>query len=334
MATLTELQTHTSRAHGCRLLGLNRASSYRWSQPPMIGLRRPRGGGTQPAALTPTETAEVLAVLTSARFCDKTPAQVWAALLDEGRYLCSQATMYRILRANKMTTQRRRHATHPPKTIPELHATGPNQVWAWDITKLRGPVKGIWYSAYVMIDIFSRKIIHAEVHPHERELLARDFIHTCTTTNPEAKPSWIHSDNGIPMVGKPVTQLLADLDITASRSRPHTSNDNPHIEAWNKTLKYAPVFPDRFTTLTHARQFLTDFVTYYNQHHHHSALGWHTPNTVHDGTWTTINQQRQHTLHHAHTTHPERFTRPPQAPTPPDHAWINQPTQTHAHQNT
>ena len=326
-STLQRLEEHTTTSTGCALLGLSRATVYRQRAPRPAGPRRRPGGGAQPAALSSAEVERVLGVLTSDRFADKSPEQVWAILLDEGTYLCSIATMYRVLRSARLVRERRAQATHPPRTIPELHAAGPDRVWSWDITKLRGPDKGIWYCAYIMLDIFSRKIIHAVVHTSERELLARDFILAAIAANGGVVPGYVHSDNGSPMIAKTVTALLDDLFITASRSRPHVSNDNPYSEAVNKTLKYAPVFPDRFTSLEHARAFLARFITYYNQHHRHSGIGLHTPASVHDGTWRAIHDHRQQTLDAAAAAHPERFRRGrPHPPLPPKEAWINRPT--------
>jgi putative transposase len=325
MEALPLVQAHSSLSAGCALLGLSRASVYRAGHR-MHGPARPRGGGAQPNALSAAEVEAVLAVLHADRFADKAPEQVWAILLDEGTYLCSVATMYRILRSHNEVRERRNQATHPPRTVPELHATGPDQVWSWDITKLPGPVKGLWFCAYVIMDIYSRKVIHAEVHTREHHLLAADFIAAAVAANGGVPPGYVHSDNGSPMVAKPVTQLLSDLHITASLSRPHVSNDNPFSEAWNKTLKYAPVFPDRFGSITEARAFITGFVQYYNCVHRHSAIGLYTPASVHDGTWTTIAEHRRHVLTAAHTAHPNRFRRPPRTPTPPKEAWINRPT--------
>lgn len=324
---LAQLEERTSTSAACRLLGLSRAGVYRARAPRRHGPGRKPGGGTQPAALSTQEIERVLDVLTSDRFADKSPEQVWAVLLDEGTYLCSTSTMYRILRSQDQVRERRAQASHPPRTVPELHATGPDQCWSWDITKLRGPAKGMWYCAYVIIDIFSRKIIHAEVHTYERELLARDFITAAIAANGGVTPGYVHSDNGSPMIGKTVTQLLCDLHITASLSRPHVSNDNPFSEAWNKTLKYAPVFPDHFGSLHEARRFLARFVRYYNHEHRHSEIGLHTPASIHDGTWTRIRQHRQTVLDRAYHAHPQRFRRQrPTAPTPPKEAWINRPT--------
>lgn len=324
---LTEVEQYTSTIAACELLGLSRASVYRARAPRVHGPARKPGGGTQPGALSPQEIGEVLDLLTSDRFADKSPEQVWAILLDEGTYLCSTSTMYRLLRAADQVKERRAQASHPARKIPELHATGPSQCWSWDITKLRGPAKGIWYCGYVMIDIFSRKVIHAQVHSYERELLARDFITAAVAANGGVLPDYVHSDNGSPMIGKTVTQLLCDLHITASLSRPHVSNDNPFSEAWNKTLKYAPVFPEVFGSLIEARDFMARFVHYYNHQHRHSGIGLHTPATVHDGTWKTIRTRRQVVLDHAYHAHPERFRKHhPTAPKPPKEAWINRPT--------
>ena len=324
---LEQVEEHITTVAGCTILGLSRASVYRARGPRVHGPARRRGGGAQPNALSAAEVREVFDVLTSDRFVDKAPEQVWAILLDEGTYLCSTASMYRILRSRNAVHERRDQATHPPRKIPELVATGPSQVWSWDITKLRGPVKGIWYCAYVMIDIYSRKIIHVQVHPFEREVLAKDFIEAAIAANDGVMPGYIHSDNGSPMIGKSVTELLCDLHITASRSRPHVSNDNPYSEAWFKTLKYAPVFPERFGSLEDARDFLARFVHYYNTIHRHSEIGLHTPASVHDGTWRQIDAHRQDILDQAHAAHPERFRRRrPRPPRLPKEVWINRPT--------
>lgn len=333
---LDELVQVTSTTTACRLLGLSRATVHRWRGPRVHGPGKPPGGGAQPAALTPAEKDRILEELTSDRFADKAPEQVWAILLDEGVHLCSVASMYRILHAHKQVQEQRHQATHPPRSIPELHASGPDQVWSWDITKLRGPAKGIWYCAYVIIDIFSRKIIHAEVHHRELEVLAKDFLDTAVAANAGVAPGYVHSDNGSPMVAKTVTQLLSDLAITASTSRPHVSNDNPYSEAWNKTLKYAPVFPHAFGSLADARDFLARFVHYYNTEHRHSGIGLHTPASVHDGTCHDIRKRRQHVLNHAYHSHPERFRNGrPHAPKIPQEAWINRPTiTTHIHTGT
>ena len=271
----------------------------------------------------------MLAVLDDDRFADKAPAQVWAILLDEGRYLCSQSTMYRILRAGQQVRERRAVAAHPPRTIPTLLACGPDEVFSWDITKLAGPVRGVYYDAYVIIDIYSRKIIHWQIHPGESGVLARDFLDAAIRANGGVLPGSIHSDNGTSMTSKTVGEFLAGLEITRSLSRPHVSNDNPYSESMFKTLKYCPVFPDRFGSIQDARVFMAVFVDYYNNHHRHSGIGLYTPASVHDGSWIKVRKARQAVLDAAYQANPDRFRRGhPIAPTVPKKAWINQPPST------
>ncbi|MGL5829111.1 MAG: IS3 family transposase [Angustibacter sp.] len=317
-SALAGIERETTTVNACRLLGMSRATTYRHRRPPMHGPAPRPAVRRQPHALDQAERDHILQVLTSARFADKAPAQVWAILLDEGTYLASEATFYRVLRDHDMSGERRNQATHPAKTRPELLACGPDEVWSWDITKLKGPSKGIYYNAYVMLDIFSRKNIHTEIHTQENGDLAKTFIENAIHANGGVIPDAIHSDNGAPMTSKTVAELLGDLHITRSLSRPKVSNDNPYSEAVFKTLKYCPSFPEQFPTIEAARHFLTQFFTYYNTHHRHSGIGYYTPHTVHDGTWTTIRDHRQHTLNTAHQNHPNRFRHgPPQAPRAP-----------------
>lgn len=326
---LAELETLTTTVAACAVLGLPRASVYRARAPRAHGPAPQRTGGTQPAALGAPEREAILAVLDSERFVDKSATQVWAVLLDEGVYLGSVSTFYRVLRAAGQVKERRAQATHPARVRPELLADGPDQVWSWDITKLKGPCRGEYYDAYVMLDIFSRKAVHHEVHTSESGALAATFIEGAIAANNGTIPTTIHSDNGTSMTSKNVAALLTDLNITASRSRPKVSNDNPYSEAAFKTLKYCPAFPDTFTDLTDARDFMTVFFGYYNNHHRHSGIGLHTPASVHDGTWHTIRQNRQDVLDAAYTAHPERFPRGrPHAPALPTRAWINRPPAT------
>ena len=310
------------------LTGIPRSSVYRWRAADRRPFGPPRAPAPKvmPSALTEAERADVLAVLDSDRFADKAPAQAWAMLLDEGRYLCSVSSMYRILRSAQQVRERRAVATHPPRVKPQLLATGPSQVFSWDITKLKGPVRGVYYSAYVMIDIYSRKIIHAEVHSREDKALARDFIDAAIGANNGIVPNYIHSDNGGPMTSITVEQLLSQLDITRSLSRPKVSNDNPYSEAVFKTVKYCPAFPDDFGSLPDARAFMNDFSSYYNHHHRHSGIGLYTPAAVHDGSWRDQHCARQATLDAAWRDRPDRFPRGrPKAPIVPAKAWINQP---------
>lgn len=277
-----------------------------------------------PAALSGTEQAAVLAELRSDRFTDKSPAQVWATLLDEGTYLCSISTMYRQLRRHGEVRERRRQASHPARVKPELVAHGPNAVWSWDATRLPGPFKGVYYSLLVMLDIFSRKAIHWIVVPRESRWTAKQFQLDAIAANNSTLPGYIHADNGGPMTSKPVAELLIDLNITRSHSRPHVSNDNPYSEANFKTLKYCPAFPRRFASIREAQRFCDAFFTYYNNHHRHSGIGLHTPATVHDGTAATIRAARGEVLDAAYAANPARFGRPPSPPKLPTSAWINE----------
>jgi putative transposase len=271
------------------------------------------------------EQDSVVALLHREDNVDRSPAQVWARELDEGRYLCSQATMYRILLARGETRERRRQATHPPKVKPELVAHGPLEVFSWDITKLKGPFRGEYYDLYVMLDIFSRYVVGWTVQETETGELAVEFIDQVIATH--GTPKVIHADRGTSMTSKSVAKLLGDLDITRSHSRPHVSNDNPYSEAQFKTLKYCPAFPDHFDSIDHARAFCVEFFNYYNHDHRHSALGLHTPASVHFGTALTIQVQRATVLEAAYARNPARFGRKPEPPKLPTAAWINPPNQ-------
>jgi putative transposase len=274
--------------------------------------------------LSVAERAVVLATLNHESFVDKSVAQVWATLLDEGSYLCSQSTMYRILREAGGARDRRRQATHPPRTRPELVATGPGQVWSWDITKLHGPTPGGYYDLYVIIDIYSRYVPGFLVAAGETGELAKEFIEQ-TIAVAGAAPRVVHADRGTSMTSKPVALLLADLGVVRSHSRPKVSNDNPFSEAAFKTLKYCPAFPDRFGSLADARSFCQQFFGYYNHEHRHSGIGLHTAASVHFGTAAEIRAQRAEVLAAAHTRHPHRFRRRPQPPKLPSAVWINRP---------
>jgi len=313
----------------CDLLGLSRASVYRARTPLACGPRRAPSPGSRPTALDTIERAAVLAVLDSTRFVDKAPAQVWAILLDEGICLGSVSTFYRVLRGHGQVRERRAQATHPARVRPELMATGPNQVRSWDITKAKGPCRGTYFDTYAMLDIFSRKTIHWEVHITETGEIARDFIDHSIAINDGAVPDTIHSDNGTSMTSKNVAALLSDLHIQRSLSRPHVSNDSPYSEALFKTIKYCPVFPENFTSVYDARVFMKTFFEYYNTEHRHSGIGFYTPASVHDGTWKNIRDNRQLVLDSAYEAHPERFCQGrPTAPDLPTKAWINRPPTT------
>jgi len=249
-------------------------------------------------------------------------------LLDEGIYLASISTMYRVLRAADQVRERRAQAAHPPRARPELTADGPSQIWSWDITKLKGPARGIWFDLFVMLDIFSRKAIHWEVHATENAELAKEFIDAAVISNGGIAPISIHADRGTSMTSKPVAVLLSDLHISQSHSRPHVSNDNPFSEAQFKTLKYCPAFPGQFGSLPDARAFSEVFFAYYNNEHRHSGIGLHTPASVHDGTATQIQARRTRVLQRAYAANPGRFRQPPTPPRLPARVWINQPPAT------
>jgi transposase InsO family protein len=308
----------------CVLVGRSRATHYRHARGPVHGPRPARAVPDNGQALTVAERAAVLTLINSPVYADLSIGQIWARELDEGRYLCSASSMYRIAREAGQSRERRRQATHPAKVKPELLADGPSQVWTWDITKLRGPAKGIWFQLYVLIDIFSRFNPSWIVSPVEDSLLAKDFIAEAIYRN-GAVPHTVHADRGTSMTSKPVSALLTDLGVTRSHSRPRVSNDNPFSEAQFKTLKYLPEFPDSFASLTHARQFCAGFFHEYNYIHRHSGIAWHTPASVHFGTADAIDQQRQNTLTAAYHAHPDRFGRRPHPPVMPIQFWINQP---------
>jgi len=310
----------------CELVGVSRATHYRRKAPPVYGPARPRP--SPPNALTEVERSRVLTELHRPEHADLAVAQVWARLLDEDTYLASESTMYRILREQGETGERRRQATHPAKTKPQLQATGPNQCWSWDITKLRGPDRGVYYDLYVIIDIFSRHVVAWTVAEAEDGQLAADLIKAaCIEHDIEPDQLSLHADRGGAMISKPVSQLLVDLGVARTHSRPHVSNDNPYSEANFKTLKYCPAFPGHFGSIQDAREFCTRFFTYYNHEHRHSALGLHTPASVHFGDAIQIRRRRQQTLDTAYTANPGRFGhRHPTAPRLPTVAWINPPT--------
>ena len=278
--------------------------------------------------LSDAEEHHVRTVLNGERFADKPPAQVYATLLAEGIYLCSISTMYRILTKNAQVKDRRRQASHPPRAVPELQATGPRQVYSWDITKLKGPVRGKYFDCYVMIDIYSRMIVGAHVHHTETAELAVDLM--TEVFGVQGVPTVVHADRGTSMTSKSVAMLLDDLEVTRSHSRPRVSNDNPFSEAWNKTLKYAPVFPERFTSLQAARAFIDEFVDYYNHDHRHSGIGLHTPADVHYGLAPATARRRSQALAAARDRHPTRFAtdHDPKILDLPPAAWINEPKKT------
>jgi putative transposase len=286
--------------------------------------------------LSEAEQKCVLDLLHEPKHADLAVAQVWCRALDDGIYLCSQSTMHRLLGLHGESRERRRQRTHPAKKKPELMATKPNEVWSWDITKLKGPDRGTYFDLYVVLDIFSRYVVAWLVAPAESAELARDFLEDAVLVQGIDKNTLtIHADRGSSMRSKPVSQLLIDLGVARSHSRPHVSNDNPFSEAAFKTLKYCPAFPDRFGSIEDARAFCVEFFEHYNHVHRHSGIGLHTPASVHYGTATEIRTQRQATLDAAFAANPIRFRhRPPTAPKIPDVSWINPPAREEVAQNS
>jgi putative transposase len=290
----------------CHALGISAATFYRLRKGRPL-LERSRRTGS-PWSLTETQKAEVLAQLQSERFMDRSVRQVFAALLDEGVYLCSIATMYRLLRENNQVHERRLQSRHAKHSKPVLIATGTNQVWTWDITKLRGPGRG--YCLYVIIDIFSRYAVGWMVAERECQHLAAQLIEeTCRKQGVSGNMLTIHADNGGPMTSKTVAELLVDLGVVRSHSRPHVSNDNPFSEAQFKTLKYAPQFPGRFGCIQEARAFCVEFFHYYNTQHYHTGIALLTPEMVHTGRAAAVQEARQETLNRAYADKPERFSK-------------------------
>jgi len=311
----------------CESLGVSRAAFYRKRNKEQALDAVPNERQRHHRALSPEERQEVLDILHSGRFVDKAPHEVYATLLDEGVYYCSIRTMYRILDENSEVKERRNQLSHPVYKKPELLATGPNQVWSWDITKLLGPAKWTYFYLYVIMDIFSRYVVGWMVAPAESAALAEKLIkETCEKQRIGRDQLTLHADRGSSMKSKQVALLLADLGVTKTHSRPHTSDDNPYSEAQFKTLKYRPDFPERFGCIEDSRSHCQDFFPWYNKEHRHSGIGLLTPETMHYGLAQDVSKAREEVLRIAYEAHPERFVRKiPAPPTIPEAAWINKP---------
>ena len=314
----------------CRAAGVPQATWYRRhrvSPAPSRPAPVPHADRVQPRALAAGERQAILDALHSERFADLAPDEAWAVLLDEGTYLGSVSTYYRVLREAGETRERRSQATHPAAVKPELAATGPNQVYSWDITKLHGPAKWTYYHLYVILDIYSRYAVGWMVAARESAVLAEKLISaTCAKQGITRGQLSLHADRGSSMTSKPVALLLADLGVTQSHSRPHVSNDNPYSEAQFKTLKYRPAFPARFASIEAARAHCQDFFPWYNNDHRHGGLGLHTAADVHHGHAPAVQAARAQVLDAAYRAHPERFvSKPPAPPKLPGTSWINPP---------
>jgi len=320
-----ELSPIVGTRPACRALGAAPATIYRRRRPPTRKARQPRRAPAR--ALSATEREQVLGVLRGERFVDASPATVWATLLDEGRYLCSQRTMYRLLAGSGEARERRDQLRHPAYARPELLATRPNEVWSWDITKLKGPATWTYYYLYAILDVFSRYVVAWTVQMRESGEIAKDLIGQAVAQQ-QVTPGTltVHADRGSSMTSKPVAFLLADLGVTKTHNRPYTSSDNPYSEAHFKTLKYRPAFPARFASIEEARAFCREFFAWYNHEHRHSGIGLMAPAAVHYGRALEIHDQRARVLDAAYARTPERFVlQPPQPPALPTAAWINKP---------
>jgi putative transposase len=326
MKAVEELAASVGTAAACRSLGVPRATFYRRRRPkPVAKAAAPRP--KPPRTLSNEERQQVRDVLHSEPFVDKAPAEVYATLLDQGQYLCSIRTMYRILDEQQEVRERRDQLRHPTYHKPQLVATAPKQVWSWDITKLLGPAKWTYYHLYVILDIYSRYVVGWMLAHRESDDLAERLIRETVVKEGVVRDQLtIHSDRGPAMRSQTVAQLLATLGITKSHSRPHVSNDNPFSESQFKTLKYRPEFPDRFASYEHALEFCGKFFHWQNREHHHWGLGLLTPATVHHGQAQTVLAARQGVLTAAHEAHPERFVgQPPRPLTLPRAVYINPP---------
>jgi len=323
--TVKELSPLIGTRSACQALGASAATIYRWRRPQEKRVRGPRSAPSR--ALSEAERTDVLTELHGERFLDASAVEVYATLLDEGRYLCSERTMYRLLSAQGEVRERRNQLTHPAYAKPELLAQGPNEIWSWDITKLLGPAKWTYFYLYVILDVFSRYPVGWTVQHRESAQVAGALIaQAAEQQNILPGRLTVHADRGSSMTSKPVAFLLADLGITKTHSRPYTSSDNPYSEAQFKTLKYRPNFPARFSVIEEARSFCREFFAWYSHQHRHAGIGLMTPACLHYGQAEAVHAARERVLEAAYVANPERFVkgrpRPPEIPTA---VWINKP---------
>jgi putative transposase len=326
LAGAQELAPTVGVAAACAALGVPR-SSYYHAQRPERPVEAARSRTRSRQALSPAEEQLIRELLNSERFVDQAPRTIYATLLDEGYHYCSWRTMYRILKQDAATRERRAQRRRPTYTAPELLATGPCQVWSWDITKLRGPTPGIWYNLYVVLDIFSRKIVGWLLDEREEAALAEVLIaESYTREGVQPQQLTLHADRGAPMTSKTLSELLIDLGVAQSHSRPTISDDNPYSESQFKTMKYGPTYPDRFASIEAARAWMGWFADWYNHEHKHSGIALLAPAVVHSGRAAEVIATRQATLDQAYAAHPERFPRGrPIAPQLPTQVGINLP---------
>ena len=330
MPVTVSLSDMVGKKAACDAMAIPRATFYRYQGKSAVVEYHKRPA--PPLALSPVERQAILDVAHEQRFWDATPYQMYATLLDEGRYLGSVRTIYRVLSANNEVKERRKQVSRPRYKKPELLATAPNEVWSWDITKLKGPAKWTYFHLYVILDIFSRYVVGWMVAHRESATLAKRLIEeTCTKQQISKKQLTLHADRGSSMKSKLVAHLLADLGVTKTHNRPHVSNDNPYSESQFKTLKYSPGFPERFGSIQDAREFCQRFFLWYNRVHKHSGIGLMTPEQVHYGQAQQILEQRTVVLESAFKDHTKRFKGKMPKPFPlPKAAWINKPDESQA----
>lgn len=327
MEAVEQLAPRVGLKRACAALGINRATFYRRQGRKEAASPEPSARPQPPLKLSAPERQTVVELMHSQRFVDASPHTIHATLLDEGRYYCSVRTMYRILAQEGELKERRNVLQHPNHAKPELLATAPNQLWSWDITKLKGPVKWTYFYLYVILDVYSRYVVGWMVASRESAVLARKLIgETCAKQGISPAQLTLHADRGSSMKSKTVALLLSDLGITKTHSRPHVSNDNPFSEAQFKTLKYRPQFPQRFGCLEDSRAFCRPFFCWYNTKHRHSGIAFMTPQDVHYGRATQVLNTRTAALDAAFEVHPERFKGKRPTPKPlPEAVWINPP---------
>lgn len=323
MEMISLLSESIGVSSACKLLGVPRSSWYRQLHSSISPGSRP----APPRGLSNEERSEICSLLNSERFRNETPRQVYATLLDEGEYYCHWRTMYRILSEENEVRERRNQLSHPTYIKPELLATSANQLWSWDITKLRGEIRLTYYYLYVILDVYSRYVVGWMLAECESEHLAHKLIaQTCQKQDISPGQLTLHADRGPSMTAKSVEQLLVDLDVAKSHSRPYTPDDNPFSESHFKTLKYRPDYPGRFRSFDQAHQWCQEFFEWYNEYHYHSALNLMTPVAVHYGFEPEIRAQRQSVLDQAYLDHPERFVQgKPELQSLPKAVWINPP---------
>lgn len=315
------------KSQACKILGISVRTYQRWLETGQLKADgRPDAERPTPAhALTDAERQRLLAVLNSEEYSSMPPSQIVPRLADTGVYLCSESTMYRVLREERQQ-QHRGRSKQPEKRVLATHvATAANQVWCWDITWLPGPAKGLHYYLYLMLDLFSRKIVGWEIHEEESaENASRLLRKACMKEGISHGPLVLHSDNGSPMKGASMLEMMNTLGVVSSFSRPRVSNDNAYAESIFRTCKYRPDYPYKgFTHIGDARDWVFGFVTWYNREHRHSGIKFVTPHERHEGKDTEILIKRIEVYEKAKQENPRRWTGSTRDWGPIDSVWLN-----------